>query len=463
MSFRPRSRITSIAVLTSLVLSIAAPTSAQDEPLAVKDAIQSGQSSIQTSVTALPAGEVLSDIPARQSADASELTLTDAVNRALDSNPALMAAAIEKEALQGEASQAGAFLNPQLTYEADNFAGSTDYSGFDVAEQTVSVAQTIELGGKRRSRMHIANLDVSLADWNQAMLRQELKALASLAFRSVLLSQQRLSVLTEFVEIAQRTSDSVDARASGGKASPIEQDRAFAALARSEALLQGETRRLEAARVRLSGMWGAQQPDFSRAVGDMEPIASIPPLSKLSPLLEANPILARWSDEKTRRSAELSFEKSKVIPDLTVGAGIRRFSESDDNAFVATVAIPIPVLDQNRGNITAATKRLTKADNDREATLRSLLAELADAHGALSAAAAEYRTLAEHALPAAQRAFERTKIGFDEGKFDILHVLDAQRSVFETRMDALAIREDYEKNRIRIEALIGRDLNEKDL
>lgn len=83
---------------------------------------------------------------------------------------------------------------------------------------------------------------------------------------------------------------------------------------------------------------------------------------------------------------------------------------------------------------------------------------LVDAVGALKAAATLLASLEGHVLPAAQRAVERTQIGYVEGRFDILNLLDVQRSVFEARLDIVNAQAEYEKARVQVEALIGRDL-----
>ena len=69
------------------------------------------------------------------------------------------------------------------------------------------------------------------------------------------------------------------------------------------------------------------------------------------------------------------------------------------------------------------------------------------------------RALETEVLPAARAAFDRVQIGYSEGRFDVLNVLEAQRAVFETRLDLVNARADYDKARVLVRSLIGRDLN----
>ena len=87
-----------------------------------------------------------------------------------------------------------------------------------------------------------------------------------------------------------------------------------------------------------------------------------------------------------------------------------------------------------------------------------MLGALTETVGALEVAAATVSAFENDVLPPAQSAFDRTKLGYDEGKFDILNVLDAQRAVFEARLDLMTARADYEKARVNVEAIVGRDL-----
>jgi cobalt-zinc-cadmium efflux system outer membrane protein len=390
---------------------------------------------------------------------ADQLSLRDAVKRAVLFSPAVKAAFIEIDARRGEEVQSAVKPNPQLLVDIENFAGNKDKSGFDSAEETFSLAQTIELGDKRLKRLQAAHLDTSLAGWDHEMVRVKAATDSAQAFVDVLISQEKVKVLGEFVSLADKTRTSVDARVKGGKASSIELDRAAVALARAEALRKGERARLDAAKRKLSALWGAPQADFGTAVGRLGNGYAAPAPEQLLTLLDNNPTLARWGDEINRRVAQLDLEHAKAIPDITVGAGVRSYQENDSTAMVASVSMPIPVFDRNQGNIAAAERRVAKAESEHQATRNELYATLVEALGDLNVAATELKALEKDVLPGAQRAFDKTKIGFDEGKFDILNVLDVQRTVFETRLEVLTARANYEKARVRVEALVGRDLN----
>jgi cobalt-zinc-cadmium efflux system outer membrane protein len=387
------------------------------------------------------------------------LTLGAAVARVVDHDPAIKAAFLEMEAKHGEAAQAAVRPNPELALEVENFAGNKTTRGFETAEETLSISQTIELGDKRLRRLRAAHLETSLAGWDFEAARLKAALEAAQAFVDVLAAQERLKVLREFVSVADKTRESVAARVDGGRASPIELDRAIVAVARARAQARGEEARLDTARRKLAALWGSDRPDFGRATGRLGRSRAVPSIERVKAYLEQNPNLARWADGIGHRVAVLDVEKSKAIRDAKLSAGVRRFNEDNSLAAVAAVSVPLQVFDRNKGAIAAAERRVAKAEFEEKAARNQLVAALVETLGAVRVAATLLAELEREVLPAAQRAFERTQLGYSEGRFDILNVLDAQRSVFEARLDVLTAQAEYEKARVQVEALIGRALN----
>ena len=69
------------------------------------------------------------------------------------------AAALEARAASADADQAGRRLNPAISLETENFAGSGGFQGFDSYETTLAFEQTVRLGGKRRLSERAARAD----------------------------------------------------------------------------------------------------------------------------------------------------------------------------------------------------------------------------------------------------------------------------------------------------------------
>lgn len=386
------------------------------------------------------------------------VTFREAVREAVAYSPAVKAALAEIEARHGDAFQASRRLNPELALNVENLPNSGGLAQDDSSE-SMQLSQTLELGGKRLARLAAANLETSLAGWDFEVARLLAATDAAQAFVDVIASQERLAILQDFVTVSQKTRDAVEARVKGGRASSIELDRAKVAVALAQASRAAEEARLAAAKDRLSALWGSDRAIFSRAVGKLGRNRIAPSLEEVKAFLEGNPSLARWTDGIGHRYAVLEVERSKAIPNVTIGAGVRRFETDGSSGMIAGVSLPLPLFDRNEGAIAAAEHRIARAEFDAQAARTQLTGTLIGALGALATADAQARIIEGQVLPAAESAFSRTRIGYEEGKFDLLNVLDTQRTLFEARRELVNARADYEKARVQVEALIGRELN----
>tara|TARA_B100000949_G_scaffold21351_1_gene16388 strand:+ start:226 stop:603 length:378 start_codon:yes stop_codon:yes gene_type:complete len=75
------------------------------------------------------------------------LTLEQAVMRAGQSSPEVRQAALESRAAMADADQAGRPVNPAISLETENFAGTGALNGFSAFETTLRIEQTFRLGG----------------------------------------------------------------------------------------------------------------------------------------------------------------------------------------------------------------------------------------------------------------------------------------------------------------------------
>ena len=67
--------------------------------------------------------------------------------------PRLIEGQANLQAAQGLARQAAAWPNPTASYESENFGGSNNFSRISPVQNTVSLSETFEIGGKRAARI----------------------------------------------------------------------------------------------------------------------------------------------------------------------------------------------------------------------------------------------------------------------------------------------------------------------
>jgi cobalt-zinc-cadmium efflux system outer membrane protein len=355
--------------------------------------------------------------------------------------------------------QAGFAPNPEISAEFENFAGSNGLQGVEGSEITFSLRQVIEVAGKRHKRTRAAALDRDLAAWEYETARLDVRTQVVQAFVEVLSRQERLAVDAELVRLAEHVLRAAAARVKAGKVSPIEATRARVALSTSRIALERARRDLTVARERLAATWGGARPTFERAIGDLESLQTIPSVEALAQRVEQNPEMARWAIAMAQRQSAVTLEEANRVPDPTLGGGFRYFNESNNQAFLVDVSLPLPVFDRNQGNILEARYQLAKADAERRAAAVSVRTALAETHAKLATAFTEASTLRDEALPGAQSAFDATREGYRQGKFQFLEVLDAQRTLFEVRGQYIEALTTYHQAVAALERLLGIPLN----
>ncbi|MGQ0594805.1 MAG: TolC family protein [Gammaproteobacteria bacterium] len=383
-----------------------------------------------------------------------DLTLREALSLALLQNPELKAFAFEVRAREAAVLQAGLLPNPHLGVVAENFGNNT-LDEFDSTAITLQLSQLIELGGKRAARTEATQLARDLAGWDYERERIKVLTETQRAYVEVLSAQGRTALSKQVVALAEEVAAAVAKRVTAGKVSPVEETKAGVATASVRIELTRAERELQAARKRLAATWGSTAPRFERALGVLEAVPSIPTLEQLMERLRQNPELARWATELAERQAVIALEQTRAIPDLTASFGVRRFEEPGDDALVVGISLPLPVFNRNQGAILEAQRRLTKAEEERRAAEVRVATALSSAYQTLAGAHAEIAALKAQVLPGAQSAFEGASKGYRLGKFGLLDVLDAQRTLFGAKAQYLRALTDYHQSIAQVEGLIG--------
>ncbi|MFH1719041.1 MAG: TolC family protein [Planctomycetota bacterium] len=386
------------------------------------------------------------------------ITLKEALGLALVQNPELRASYWGVRVADAGRLQASLRPNPELEVEVEEVGGAGDRSGFDGAETTIQIAQPIELGQKRAKRTALAALEKDLAQWDYEAKRLDVRTEVTKAFVEVLAAQQRVQLTEELLKLSQELLETVAQRVDAGKDSPLEKTKAAVVVSNSRIQHEQAIRNLQVARKQLASTWAAGALMFERAAGRLDSMDPVPLIEALTDSIARNPDIARWAAEIEKAKAALEVEKAKAVSDISLSGGFRKFNETDDNAAVFGVSLPLGVSDRNQGGRLQATYNLARAREEEKATRTRTRAELVRAYHSLSNAYAEAIELENNILQGAETVFEASKEGYSQGKLDYLNVLDAQRTLSEVRtryIDALAA---YHSSKADVERLIGEDL-----
>ena len=402
-----------------------------------------------------PLEENLEHSSSSQLDEKNDLTLRDVVHLMLQNNPELASFAKEVRALEGIKIQAGKFRNPELAVESEDINANTSPDSRAAQFTTIRFSQLIELGGKRSARINAASIGQELADRNYESKRLELIARVANMFIKVLAGQERLQLAKESIQLAQKVVSSASKRVEAGKAPPIEETKAKLAFSTAGIELEQTKRDLVAARNQLSLLWGNPSPQFRKVLGDLESRVVIPNFGMLEQRIHENPIVLYSIKNVEQYEALLEIEKLRRIPDITIGAGVRRYTQADETTAIVNVSIPIPLFDLNQGNLQAANQRVGKAIDEQSATDLQLRSELTRAYESLLAAQNEIKVLHDEVLPGARSSFDIASKGYELGRFSFLEMLDAQRTLFQNQVLYIRALANYHRLINEIERLIA--------
>mgnify|MGYP001057100522 FL=1 len=383
------------------------------------------------------------------------MTLQHALQQALAANPRLTASERDVGIATGQRIQAGALLNPDLSYEQDNSLGSGPYRGTRSAETTVQISQLFELFGKRDARIAAGAAGVNVAVIQRKAVRLEVLSETAVAFLTVLGAQRRVEILNDQVAAIDRLTPLLQRRVEAGASSPAETGRAQVASDLVKADRERVKASLSSARRDLAVLMGNTSPRFSTVTGRFEAVGRPPSFKSVIAAIDANPQLVRWTAVYAQRNAELLLARLKPYPDVRVSAGWRHFNETGDNAVRLGISIPIPVFDQNQGNILSAQESLAKAAAERAANKATLVVLAGRAYDSLEGSLRELAILRKSAIPKAEAAAEAIVDGYGQGRFTLLEVLDAQATLAQARLREQEALQNFHIAVATIEGLVG--------
>ena len=379
------------------------------------------------------------------SAFAEPVPLSDALARGQDVSPRIAKAKAELKAAEGRAMQAGVRPNPTISAEVENFSGTGPYRLFRQTETTVAVSQPFELGGKRRARKAVAAAERAFAQIALRKAEADLDHDIIVSYAELRAAENRAElardVLARAAELARIAETLVDV----GRDPPLTKLRADALLAEARAERMRAEAELLSARQGLALLIGSDDPELSALPQDMP---SPPTLPVGAQSLDERLAAA----ERDARTARVRLAEADGVPDVTASGGVRSFRESRDTAFIVGVSVPLPLFNRNRGHIAAARADGDAAEAQLAQTRLDTRFSRRDAELMLAAANERVSALSGAGLFQASEAARVAEIGYQQGKFTLIELIDAQEALTGANLKLI----EAELDRARALAALGR-------
>lgn len=383
------------------------------------------------------------------------LTFDEAVFKVLDRSPQLRMSSDDIGERNGLVVESKKLPNPVASYSVENVFGNNNWKGWHSAESRYELNQLIELGGKRHFRMKSASYQLFAAE--AGFESQKLNVLNQLLKQFVVTAgaQEQLKLANDQKQIAQEIFQTVVAKVEAGQVSLIQQNKAQITLASAEIELESSKVNLAAAKERLSALWADASPNFEAVYFPFYEVEVPLDLDFCLADLRKNPALVQSHMEQEAAREKLNLEKATAIPDVVMLVGVKTNKESRDKGLILGASIPLPVFNQNQGNIQRARFLSQKAEEQFFETQVKLETKLSIAHKELKRAFNEVEKLRSSLLKTAEESFKLASLGYKEGKFEYLDMLDSQRTLFEVRDRYIKALIFYHQTRADIEYLFS--------
>ena len=352
---------------------------------------------------------------------------------ALQRNPAVHAARHRIEAAKGVKTQAGLYPNPVVGYHA-NEIGMHDSNG----AHGVFVRQMIPASKKRQLEIELAGNQLTQFQFEYSLMQQRIKTDVAIAFGKLLIAQKRLETLGQLqkstLDSMQSTKQLFESGQSGQHVflqSQLEYEQAHL-----QALQAGQD--IKTAWYTLRSLCGVEEDQVSRVTGELYKI--IEPVSWdfiVDSIILQNPQVALLQYKIEEQKLFLKRQQADNSPDVEFMLSFRHHSLTDDDIANIQIGVPIPIFDDNRGNITAAQARLKSMENELSVLrikLRVRASEVFRDYENSRLAEQRYR---ETMLPIAEKNLRLVQTGFESRQLDFLSFLTAQRTFLRINLSYL--------------------------
>ena len=337
-------------------------------------------------------------------------------------------------AAEARVRQARTRPNPELGLEAENAFGSGPFSGYQNAETTLSLTQDLELWGRRSARVSVAQAEAGTAGLRRDLATVEAGGRLALVYAEAEAAQRRFLLAEEALTVTIADTRAALILVEEGREPLLRGIQGESEAAAARATLDEAQAERDAAFARLTAV--AMLPIPVTSI-DTSLIDRVPDTAGVSS--DATPQVRVAQAERAAAQSRIDVERIRSRPDVRASVGFRRYEAEDATALTFGLSIPLPLFDQNRGNIDAAQAdfraadaRLMGARQEAEADRNAALARLSASASRVSASDA--------GVSAAEEAYRLSRIGFEAGRISQLELRSSRAALISARNAAVDAR-----------------------
>jgi len=398
------------------------------------------------------------ETPSPRSAEAElpaeGIMLADLLRQAERANPDLRSSRSAVGIAAGQVWQAGLYPNPT----AGVFSSEIGFEG-DSSNTIVGVTQPIVIGNRLSAAVAAADAEEAAKLADVERVRREVFGRVAELHARVLELDAQLKLVDELISHATQTLDIAETRFEARAVAEPDVIRPRVEVHQLRADRQRIAQELNAAEKQL-GLVLNSDPVSADRFGSSIPTTP-EPLEEdrlIAAVESAHPALIVADREVDAAEATLERIRAERVPDLNITAGVGYSEEGDQGIAEIGVGAEIPLWDRRQGDIMSARFELMKRRQDKAATRNRLLSELAEHIGAYDAARDQLAVIRDQVAPDAQRAFDQIDESYRAGRASFIDLLDAQRTLMQSRRTLIELAGRASVARARIAAISGMDM-----
>lgn len=399
-----------------------------------------------------------SDVPAFANAG---YTLSQVIQIALQNNKDLQVAKNNIAIAKARVIQAGQLPNPSVTLadtDDEFFNNEGEYN------RGVSLSQDLPISGRIGRQKTVAKTDVMIAEKEIQNAERKLSSNVAISYYTLLITDKQILQLNHLLTINQQLVNVARHRFQVAEVSEIDVNTAmlqYQKLLQQKIVLAGVRASQQAALNVLMG----REPTLPLLINDTLPhLMSLPPLSQLEAVaLQQRPDLQQAWLSLNRAQADMALAHAQRWADWTVNVGVEQSKEvvtgvppqSADNALAVSLAIPLPLLNTNKGRIQETSAVSIQATQQLAALALSIKTEVAQAYVQAVNLQQALQQAKEQSLPLSESNIRLAEQAYSTGQLSLFDVIQAQQQHVDIILTYLNTWQQYLLTMVNLHTAIG--------
>jgi cobalt-zinc-cadmium efflux system outer membrane protein len=361
---------------------------------------------------------------------ADGMTLQEFESIALMNNPSIMTASASASKAAGFREQVGLYPNPSGGYLGQQLADRHTDQQLAYVEQEFVTAHKLQ----KNQAIHTQQLQSQL--WQVEAQRLRVLTDVRTHYYQALAAQVRRDLAEEFHAVADEGVRIAEIRRKALEGSAPEVLQAEIQLAEVDLIRQRAQIAYVAAWRSLTAVAGVPGMPARPLLGTLKVESAAQDWDVVyAQLLAGSPALHAAQALVARASANVDRQRVQPVPNVLTVWNVGRDMATDSGMYQVQAGVPLPLFNQNQGNISAAHAEYCRAAQDVRRIELSIRQDLAQAAQNYDSALVTVDRYEKQILPKAHQTLELSEKAYSAGEFGFLQVLVARRTYFNSNLE----------------------------